>query len=130
MRIRTSFYSPHGNAWSRVVLMKTPHSASSTAETSDESWETREVLENAKHELQERFTDVRDAAAQTVHGMRATATTTAAVARDGYQALRHDAVSHFGSYREEWEHHIRQEPLKAVGLAALTGLVIGLLARR
>jgi len=96
----------------------------------DSSWQTKDVLEHAKHDLQARLTDVREAAAHTVEGVRATASTTAAVAREGYEALRHDAVSHFGSYREEIEHHIRQEPIKAVGLAALAGLVVGLMARR
>jgi ElaB/YqjD/DUF883 family membrane-anchored ribosome-binding protein len=96
----------------------------------EEPWQTKEVLEHAKHDLQARLSDVREAAAHTVHGVRATASTTAAAARDGYQAMRHDAVIHFSSYREEIEHHIRQEPLKSVGLAALAGVVVGLLARR
>lgn len=96
----------------------------------DEPWQTKEVLEHARQDLQARFSDVCEAATHTVHGVRATAATTAAVARDGYQALQHDAVSHFSSYREELEYHIRQEPLKAVGLAALAGLVVGLITRR
>lgn len=100
------------------------------AAATDEPWQTKEVLEHAKHDLQARLSDVRDAAAHTVHGVRATATTTAAAARDGYQAMRHDAATHFISYRDEIEYHIRQEPLKAVGLAALAGLVVGLIARR
>ncbi|MFN0128925.1 MAG: hypothetical protein ACKV19_19815 [Verrucomicrobiales bacterium] len=94
------------------------------------AWQTREVLEHAKQDLQARLSDVRDAAAHAVDGVRATATTTAAAAREGYEALRHDAATHFGSYREELEYHIRREPLKAVGLAALAGLVLGLMARR
>lgn len=109
--------------------MKSSQSTSTGAE-GDPGWQTKEVLEHAKHDLQARLSDVREAAAHAVQGVRATANSTAAVARDGYQALRHDAVTHFGSYREEIEYHIRQEPLKAVGLAALAGLVVGLLARR
>jgi ElaB/YqjD/DUF883 family membrane-anchored ribosome-binding protein len=110
--------------------MSRPNPTPSSSAGGDEPWQTKEVLEHAKHEIQARLADVRDAAAHAVDGVRATATSTATVARDGYQALRHDAVSHFGSYREELEYHIRQEPLKAVGLAALAGLVVGLLSRR
>ncbi len=94
------------------------------------AWQTKEVLDHVKQDLQAHLGDVRDAAAHAVEGVRATANTTAAAAREGYEALRHDAVTHFGSYREELEYHIRREPLKAVGLAALAGLVLGLLARR
>lgn len=111
--------------------MNRDHSAPAAVPSSpDDSWQTKEVLEHAKHDLQARLSDVREAATHTVHGVRATAATTAAVARDGYEALRHDAVTHFSSYREELAYHIRREPLKAVGLAALTGVVLGLLARR
>lgn len=97
---------------------------------SDEPWQTKEVLEHARHDLQSRLTDVREAAAHTVDEVRATASTTAAVAREGYQALRHDATSHFTSYQEELAFHIREQPLKSVGLAALAGLVVGLMVRR
>lgn len=111
--------------------MNRDHSAASAVPASpDDSWQTKEVLEHAKQDLQARLSDVREAASHAVDEVRATASTTAAAARDGYQALRHDAVVHFSSYREELAYHIRQEPLKAVGLAALTGVVIGLLARR
>ena len=130
MGIPVSFYFPNRPQWIKVSLMNQSHSTPPAPTPGDEPWQTKEVLEHAKHDLQARLSDVREAAAHTVHGVRATATTTAAVARDGYQALRHDAVSHFSSYREELEYHIRQEPLKAVGLAALAGLVVGLLSRR
>jgi ElaB/YqjD/DUF883 family membrane-anchored ribosome-binding protein len=110
--------------------MNQPHSVPPASTSGDEPWQTREVMEQAKHDLQARLSDVREAAAHTAQGVRATAATTATAARDGYHALRHDAVSHFSSYREELEYHIRREPLKAIGLAALTGLVVGLLRRR
>jgi ElaB/YqjD/DUF883 family membrane-anchored ribosome-binding protein len=110
--------------------MSQSHSTPPASAGGDEPWQTKEVLDHAKQDLQARLSEVRDAAAHAVHEVRATASTTAAVARDGYQAMRHDAAVHFTSYRAEIEHHIRQEPLKAVGLAALAGLVVGLLSRR
>jgi|GEM_PF-1982689 len=106
------------------------HNPATPPAPSDEPWQTKEVLEHAKQDLQSRLTDVKEAATHTVHEMRATASTTAAVARDGYQALRHDATTHFSSYREELAFHIREQPLKSVGLAALAGVVVGLLVRK
>lgn len=113
-----------------IPAMKQPHPAPPAAPAGDEPWQTREVLEQAKHDLQARLSDVRDAAAHTVHEVRAAAATTATAARDGCHALREDAVSHFSSYREELEYHIRRKPLKAVGVAAFAGFVLGLLRRR
>lgn len=96
----------------------------------DDTWQTKEVLQQAKHDLQSHVSDVKAAAARTLDEVRSTAASTAAAARDGCQAVRHDATLQFRSYQEEIEHTIRQQPLKAVGLAALTGLFIGLLSRK
>jgi ElaB/YqjD/DUF883 family membrane-anchored ribosome-binding protein len=96
----------------------------------NDTWQTKEVLQQAKHDLQSHVSDVKAAAARTLDEVRSTAASTASAARDGCQAVRHDATLQFRSYQEEIEHTIRQQPLKAVGLAALTGLFIGLLSRK
>ncbi len=96
---------------------------------SDDTWQTKEVLDHAKQDLQSRLSEVKKAAKHTSEEVQAAAATTAAIARDGYQALRQDAATHYASYREELACHIREQPLKSVGLAALGGLVLGLLLR-
>jgi ElaB/YqjD/DUF883 family membrane-anchored ribosome-binding protein len=103
---------------------------SSPSSSTDDTWQTKEVLQQAKHDLQSHVSDVKAAAARTLDEVHSTAVSTAAAARDGCQAARHDATLQFRSYQEEIEHTIRQQPLKAVGLAALTGLFIGLLSRK
>lgn len=97
---------------------------------SDDSWQTKQVLESAKSDLQSHLTDVKDAARHTYQEVREAASVTAAAARDGYQALRQDASTHFVTYREELEHYIREQPLKSIGAAALAGLILGLLVRK
>lgn len=103
---------------------------SETPGTAGQNWQTKEVIDHAKHDLQARLSDVKDAARHTAHEVKATAATTAAVAREGYHALRDDAAAHFYTYRDELEHHIRQEPLKMLGVAALGGFVLGILFRK
>ena len=115
----SSYYTPD--------IMTPPYSPSPSP---DDTWQTKEVLQQAKHDLQSHVSDVKAAASRTLDEVRSTAVSTAAAARDGCQAVRHDATLQFRSYQEEIEHTIRQQPLKAVGLAALTGLFIGLLSRK
>lgn len=103
---------------------------SENPETTGQNWQTKEVIDHAKHDLQARLSDVKDAARHTAHEVKATAATTAAAAREGYHALREDAAVHFYTYREELEHHIRQDPIKMLGVAALGGFVLGLIFRK
>lgn len=100
------------------------------SEPAGDSWQTKKVFDHAKHDLQSRLLEVKEAATRTANEVQATAATTAAVAREGYEAIREDAITHCNSYRRELACHIREQPLKSVGLAALGGLILGLLARR
>jgi ElaB/YqjD/DUF883 family membrane-anchored ribosome-binding protein len=95
-----------------------------------DSWQTKQVFESARSDLQSHLTDVKDAARQAVHEVKETASVTAAAARDGYQAIREDASAHFTTYRDELEQYIREQPLKSIGAAALAGLILGLMVRR
>jgi len=96
----------------------------------EDSWQTKEVIDHAKQELQSHFSDVKDAIKQTANEVQAAAATTATVAREGYQAIRHDTAAHCVSYRDHLAWQIREQPLKSLGLAALGGLVFGLLVRK
>jgi ElaB/YqjD/DUF883 family membrane-anchored ribosome-binding protein len=96
----------------------------------DDSWKTKEVLDHAREDLQSHFSDVKKAAQHTTAEVQAAAATTAAAAREGYQAMRQDVLSHGASYQKGLADRIRQQPLQSICLAALGGLVIGVLARK
>lgn len=95
----------------------------------DDSWRTKQAFDHAKQDLGAHFSDVKDAARHTTDEVQAAAMSTAAAAREGYHALRQDAATHYASYREDLACHIREQPLKSVAIAALGGVVLGLLAR-
>jgi len=97
--------------------------------TNEAPWQTKQVFDQAKQDLQSHFADVKDAAKNTSSEVQAAAASTAAAAREGYHALQQDAATHYASYREDLAHQIRQQPLKSIGLAALGGVVLGLLIR-
>jgi ElaB/YqjD/DUF883 family membrane-anchored ribosome-binding protein len=54
-----------------------------------------------------------------------------AQAKRGYDAAREMAVDHAHDYMDRTETYVRNEPWKAIGIAALAGAILGvLLARR
>lgn len=98
--------------------------------SSDDISQTRQVFDQAKQDLQTHFEQVKDATRHATAEMQAAAASTAAAARDGYQALREDAATQYASCRQDLASQIREQPLKAVALAALGGVVLGWLTRR
>jgi ElaB/YqjD/DUF883 family membrane-anchored ribosome-binding protein len=51
-------------------------------------------------------------------------------ARRGYDQARAAASTHAHDYRERAETYVRDEPMKAIGIAALIGAVLGVLIAR
>jgi len=97
--------------------------------SSDDLSHTKQVFDQAKDDLQSHFSDVKDATKHATGEVQAAAASTAAAAREGYYALGQDAAMQFASYREDLAGQIREQPLKSVALAALGGVVLGLLVR-
>ena len=104
-----------------------PHTST---EPSQDAWRTKEVFDHVKHDLQSHFSELKDTASHATHEVQAAAASTAAAAREGYHALRQDAAAQYASHRRDLACQIRENPLKAVGIAALGGVVFGLLVRR
>jgi ElaB/YqjD/DUF883 family membrane-anchored ribosome-binding protein len=98
--------------------------------SSDDLSHTKQVFDQAKQDLQSHFTHVKDATRHATDEVQAAAAGTAAAAREGYHALRQDAATQYASYRKDLAFQIREQPLKSVALAALGGVVLGLLVRR
>jgi ElaB/YqjD/DUF883 family membrane-anchored ribosome-binding protein len=53
-----------------------------------------------------------------------------AQAKRGYEAAREMAVDHAHDYMDRTETYVRNEPWKAIGIAALAGAVVGVLLSR
>ena len=53
-----------------------------------------------------------------------------AQAKRGYEAAREMAVDHAHDYMDRTETYVRNEPWKAVGIAALAGAIVGVLLSR
>ena len=53
-----------------------------------------------------------------------------AQAKRGYEAAREMAVDHAHDYMDRTETYVRNEPWKAVGIAALAGAIVGVLLTR
>jgi ElaB/YqjD/DUF883 family membrane-anchored ribosome-binding protein len=51
-------------------------------------------------------------------------------ARTQYQAMRTKAVDHTHDYLDRTETYVRNEPWKAIGIAALAGAIVGVLLSR
>jgi ElaB/YqjD/DUF883 family membrane-anchored ribosome-binding protein len=94
-----------------------------------DSWHTKQVIDQTKESLRPHLSEVKEAARHVSEEVQAAAAVASNAAREGYTALREDAVTQYASYRDEFAARVREQPLKAVALAALAGFCFGLAVR-
>jgi ElaB/YqjD/DUF883 family membrane-anchored ribosome-binding protein len=94
-----------------------------------DTWHTKQVIDQAKESLRPHLSEVKEAARHASDEVQAAAEVASNAAREGYTALREDAVTQYAGYRDDFAARVREQPLKSVALAALAGFCFGLAVR-